>query len=299
MKQIIFASLCAALTLNACAQKNPAAVNDRKETANATSKTENGITYTNHTQKSGNKASEGSSSEVHYTIRNGKGEILESSHQRGTPIPVRMPNAEQVKGNFFLNAISMGASGDSITASAPIENMKKELGPLASKFQAGEIVSIGLTVNNVLTKEEAEAARKAVTERAESVLKGTQDLVTNYNAGKLKYETTPEGVKYVIHEQGTGAQPKNGNNVKVHYCGITLAGTKFDASFDRGEPIPFQIGTQGIIKGWNIGVPLLKQGGKATIIIPSALAYGQNPPPGAPIKPGDDLVFFIELVDVK
>ena len=73
---------------------------------------------------------------------------------------------------------------------------------------------------------------------------------------------------------------------------------KFDASYDRGEPIEFTLGSGQVIQGWDEGIGYMSVGSKATLVIPSHLAYGANPPGGSIIKPYTPLVFDVELVGV-
>lgn len=96
---------------------------------------------------------------------------------------------------------------------------------------------------------------------------------------------------------GTGAEAKPGQMVTVHYRGTLTNGTKFDASYDRGEPFTFTLGQGQVIKGWDQGVAGMKVGGRRKLIIPSDLGYG---PGGSPPKiPGNaTLVFEIELLKV-
>lgn len=95
---------------------------------------------------------------------------------------------------------------------------------------------------------------------------------------------------------GSGEEVKPGDNVKVHYKGtIAQTGQKFDSSYDRGEPIEF--GLDGVIVGWQEGIPGMKVGGKRRLIIPSEMAYGAQSVAGIPAN--SDLVFEVELLDVK
>ncbi|MBI5824086.1 MAG: FKBP-type peptidyl-prolyl cis-trans isomerase [Chloroflexi bacterium] len=99
-------------------------------------------------------------------------------------------------------------------------------------------------------------------------------------------------------EAGTGAQAVAGKTVHVHYTGKFQDGKVFDSSVTRGEPIEFQLGRGNVIKGWDEGIALMKVGGKAQLIIPPALAYGERGAGGV-IPPNATLVFDVELVDVK
>ncbi len=110
--------------------------------------------------------------------------------------------------------------------------------------------------------------------------------------------TTDSGLKYVVVEEGTGATPKPGDLVKVHYTGTLQDGTKFDSSVDRGEPIEFVLGRGQVIPGWDEGIGLMKVGGKAKLIIPPDLAYGESGAGGV-IPPNATLNFEVELVSAE
>ena len=85
---------------------------------------------------------------------------------------------------------------------------------------------------------------------------------------------TASGLKYIDVVEGTGATPKTGQTVTVHYTGTLENGTKFDSSVDRGQPYEFRLGTGAVIKGWDEGLASMKVGGKRKLIIPPALGYG-------------------------
>ena len=107
---------------------------------------------------------------------------------------------------------------------------------------------------------------------------------------------TDSGLQYIILKEGSGQSPESGQNVAVHYSGFLLDGTKFDSSYDRGEPIVFPIGQGRVIPGWDEGISLLKVGGKAKLIIPPSLAYGNRAI--GPIPANSTLIFDVELVEL-
>lgn len=109
---------------------------------------------------------------------------------------------------------------------------------------------------------------------------------------------TASGLEYTEVEAGTGAQAEAGKTVSVHYTGKFQDGNVFDSSVSRGEPITFQLGKGKVIKGWDEGIALMKVGGKAQLIIPPDLAYGERGAGGV-IPSNATLVFDVELVDVK
>jgi peptidylprolyl isomerase len=96
--------------------------------------------------------------------------------------------------------------------------------------------------------------------------------------------------------EGTGAEAKAGDTVEVHYVGVAFStGEQFDASWDRGSPLQFQLGVGRVIAGWDRGVQGMKVGGRRQLIIPPDLAYGDRGA-GSAIAPGETLIFVCDLV---
>ena len=87
---------------------------------------------------------------------------------------------------------------------------------------------------------------------------------------------TSSGLEYVEILAGAGAQAEAGKTVSVHYTGKLQDGSVFDSSVSRGEPITFPLAAGRVIKGWDEGIVLMKVGGKAQLIIPPDLAYGEK-----------------------
>lgn len=108
---------------------------------------------------------------------------------------------------------------------------------------------------------------------------------------------TASGLQYVDTAVGTGAQPKTGQTVTVHYTGYLDNGTVFDSSVKRGTPFEFKLGTGQVIKGWDEGLATMKVGGKRRLIIPPELAYGAVA--NGPIPANSRLTFDVELLAVK
>jgi peptidylprolyl isomerase len=111
-------------------------------------------------------------------------------------------------------------------------------------------------------------------------------------------ETSPSGLQYSVDAPGSGAQPRPGQVVSVHYTGWLTNGTKFDSSRDRNAPIEFPLGQGRVIKGWDEGIAMMKIGEKRTLVIPPALGYGARGAGGV-IPPNATLVFQVELVGAR
>lgn len=109
---------------------------------------------------------------------------------------------------------------------------------------------------------------------------------------------TKSGVTVEVLQEGTGAQPKTGQVVTVHYTGWLTDSTKFDSSRDRGQPFKYQFGVGQVIQGWDDGVATMKVGGKSRFTIPPALGYGQTGAGGI-IPPNATLIFEVELLGIQ
>ncbi|MFE7135254.1 FKBP-type peptidyl-prolyl cis-trans isomerase [Streptomyces sp. NPDC057638] len=98
--------------------------------------------------------------------------------------------------------------------------------------------------------------------------------------------------------EGDGEVATAGASVTVHYAGVAFStGEEFDASWNRGTPFQFQLGVGQVIPGWDKGVQGMKVGGRRQLTIPAHLAYGDRGA-GARIKPGETLIFVVDLLAV-
>lgn len=116
------------------------------------------------------------------------------------------------------------------------------------------------------------------------------------NKAKEGVKVTASGLQYKEITPGTGNQPAATDTVEVNYRGTLLNGKQFDSSYDRGQSITFKL--DGVIKGWQEALQLMKEGAKWQVFIPAELAYGATGA-GAMIGPNETLIFDIELIAVK
>ncbi|ATL47672.1 peptidylprolyl isomerase [Chitinophaga caeni] len=143
-----------------------------------------------------------------------------------------------------------------------------------------------MSISDYLQKMKAEKLAKA---------KAAGEKFLAENKTKPGVITTASGLQYQVLKEGTGPKPTLNSRVKTHYTGMLLDGTKFDSSVDRGEPITFPV--TGVIKGWTEALQLMPVGSKWRLFIPSDLAYGDRGA-GGKIKPGDALIFEVELLEI-
>ncbi len=134
--------------------------------------------------------------------------------------------------------------------------------------------------------------------------KDEQILKEYFAKNKIKATRTATGLYYTIDKKGTGPNAKPGQNVNMNYLGRFLDGVRFDGNVDeKYQPVAgrsvlnFALGTGRVIAGWDEGIQLMNQGSRATIYIPSALAYGPGGRPGIP--PNAILMFNVELVSMN
>lgn len=105
----------------------------------------------------------------------------------------------------------------------------------------------------------------------------------------------PDGMQYLVLQEGSGQKPAPSDSVKAHYAGSLLNGKEFDSSFRRNQP--FTAPLRALIKGWQIALPMMSEGSRWRLWIPSDLAYGDRGA-GSDIPGGATLVFEVELIEV-
>ena len=117
---------------------------------------------------------------------------------------------------------------------------------------------------------------------------------------EIEFPDTPPPTDLEVTDvtTGDGDEAVAGKTVKVHYVGVAHStGEEFDASYTRGEPLSFRLGSGQVISGWDQGVQGMKVGGRRKLVIPPDLGYGDRGAGGA-IKPGETLIFVVDLVEV-
>ncbi len=166
-------------------------------------------------------------------------------------------------------------------------------------FQRG--VADALAENKELfdQDERIQIIKDAFTKAAEKKAEKLKQVESDFFAGlqsKPNIKQHTEGLYYEVLQEGTGAKPLETDEVTVHYKGALANGKVFDSSYDRGEPM--DLGLDRVIRGWQVGIPLMSVGSKYRFYVPSALGYGERGA-GGDIPPYSPLVFEIELIGIK
>jgi FKBP-type peptidyl-prolyl cis-trans isomerase FklB len=217
-------------------------------------------------------------------------------------------------------ALLLFAPAAALAADAPDMTTQKSRLSYAVGFQIGHSLKgeamqidpqvVGMAIADVLAgaeprvkPDDMEAALRAYeAERAQAQMKIAEDNKKKGEAylaanGKKKgVTTTKSGLEYKVVTKGTGKQPSPTDQVTVNYRGTLIDGTEFDSSYTRGQPATFPV--NGVIDGWQEVLPMMKEGAKWEVAIPSNLAYGERGT-GHGIGPNETLLFTIELIKVN
>jgi len=270
--------------------------------------TPTGYTYT-HSKIGTEKAKPGDFAYFTFKVEGSDGTVLQDLGE-GPSMPVlQIPTADKPlpTPNPVIEMLANGSVGDTMVLHMPIDSVPNAKGN--PNLAAMEYLSY-ITVLKDLKSEvehktfleeqrlEMEAKMEEDKKREPIIDELVQKTLKSYKSKKLDLKDGPEGLKYVIHEEGQGKQVEEGMRASVHYYGVTMEGEMFDNSFKMGRPYPFTVGGRAVIRGWDIGMPLFKVGTKATIFLPYTLAYGEAGSPPR-IGPKSDLVFYVEIADAN
>ena len=195
-------------------------------------------------------------------------------------------------------------AGDSLVATQMMDTFLKRMpaGNLPPEFKKGDRILTFVKVLGIFTSD----SLKKIDEQKENAAfaKSESAEIEKFLGAKLSAtQRTPSGAYVEIITPGTGEVIKAGNFVALNYTGSTLEGKVFvsntDSTFKHVEPLRFSVGSGQMIKGFDEALLLVQKGTRAKVYIPSALGYGAAPPPGAPIKPYQHLMFDFTVLEVS
>jgi len=258
-----------------------------------------GLYFVETTAGKGAKIDSGVWVKAHFKVSLIDGKQIFSSYDRGEPMQFEYGKRFDTPG--FEEGISKMTKGGKATLVVPSKIAFGEMGrgamvpPYSTIIYEVEVVDV---MSKAQHDKQIAEEKKQTQIKMDNAKKQEGDLMKKYLADKkITAKPTASGLIYQEKVKGTGARAVAGKKVKVHYTGTLLNGTKFDSSRDRNEPFEFTLGQGQVIKGWDEGIALMNVGGKATLIIPSAIGYGDRDM--GTIPPYSTLVFDVELLDVK
>jgi len=247
--------------------------------------------------------------------RTGKDSVLEDTRKKFGGSAVPMPMQEVKKKGMPDEAFALLQPGDSGVFRFNADSLFKPQGRPVPGFlkRSGNVIVINVKTDKLITQQEEAAMEQTLQQKmmeqqqkqmlAYAETQNKKDEVTLQEYLKKNNLTptgkTPGGVYYIITQPGTGAKPKSGQQVSLQYKGTLLSGKEFDSSAKHGgQPFTYATGRGQVIPGWDEGVAVLNKGAKATLLVPSSLAYGERGA-GADIPANSPLRFDVELVDIK
>ena len=274
---------------------------------NSTTKTPKGVECQVIGQSTGEKIKPNDVITFQVIQKTDKDSTLFSTYMQGRPVKVQVHPSTNP--GDLMDVFPLLADKDSAIVKVPVDSVFKgheeEMPPF---FKKGGTINFNVKIVKV------QSLNEAIAERNEAIAKqkANEGIVADayIKSHGLAPVTTASGLKYIIKVAGTKPKPLAGDTVYVAYTGRTLDGKIFDTSVEADakagglynpdrpyEPINFAVGTQRVIAGWDEGLMLLNEGSKATFIIPSGLAYGEQGS-GHNIGPNSTLLFDLELVKV-
>lgn len=266
--------------------------------------TASGMQYKIYTNNTGPKPKLGDIVKIQYAVsaigkgKNGKDSVLMSTWKMGNPVP-----AEIMKPSFKgdpMEGFTMMSKGDSAEFLVSADSLMK-MQPNFPGAHPGEFMKFTVKMVDIMTRDQFMNERKAQQEemmKEQDAINAQQDVeIQNFLKQKgWKAEKTDKGLYYIIEKKGTGPNAKAGDSITVRYTGKLLNGNVFDSNTQDG--ITFQLGMGQVIPGWDQGFTLFNKGTKATLVIPSKMAYGPRGA-GSSIPPNAVLVFDVEVMKIK
>ncbi|HLO71140.1 MAG TPA: FKBP-type peptidyl-prolyl cis-trans isomerase [Flavipsychrobacter sp.] len=264
-------------------------------------KTQSGIEYKMcRDNKATAVAKEGDLVDIHIHTKYNDSLIFDSRVNNNNK-PVSLPlNKVRFNGDL-AEVLSMMSAGDSMIAMVSVDSLISSKQKTQPWMKPGSKITYVISMISVKTQEQINKEKNMASSEQMAI---DEKLILKYLADNkiVGAKKTASGLYYIIRQPGKGDNAKAGQTVYVNYTGRTLDGNAFDSSvdpkFNHVEPLSFLLGRGNVIQGWDEGISLLNKGGKATLYIPSPLAYGKNSPTAA-IPPNSVLIFDVELIDAK
>jgi len=244
---------------------------------------------------------------INLTVYNVEGKKIFSTLDKNKPITFEYGQPFDTKG--FDEAVSTMKKGSKATVLVPSsmgfgDKGKKDMSG-ADIIAPYSPVVYDIEVLDLKTKAENEKAQKEEAANAKKLADEAKAkepvLIQQYiKDNKITAKPTASGLYYIEKVKGKGPNAKAGNKVKVHYTGKLFSGKVFDSSLTRQpvQPFEFTLGQGQVIPGWDEGIALMSAGGKATLIVPSKLGYGDRGA-GSDIPAYAPLVFDVELISIS
>lgn len=272
------------------------------------------LMYKIHEDKSGETIKVGDFVAFKLTEKTEEDSVLFSSYDYDRPQLLQQQKSA-FKGDIYAG-LGLLSEGDSATLKINLDSMVAKMNSPKPAGTKGKYLVFNIKVDKVIPK--GKMSDSLLRGQVDVYLKAEAELAKSKEAAKvtsyiaknsLKPTVSPSGLNYVISNPGSGSKPAVGDTVLLNYTGKFLSGKVFDTSIKAiaekagtynaqrpYEPMKMPVGMGGAIPGFDEGIMLLSKGGKASLIIPSKLGYGEQGNQGIP--PFTPLIFDIEIVNI-
>jgi len=224
------------------------------------------------------------------------GTVVAKDSKWSTDKKVDLTTKEAKLGYLFGTQIGSNLVGQGmdkrVDVDALIAAIRDQAAGIEPRMSAEEMQQAQVAFQQEMQAEQEKLQAERVAEGEKNKAAGAKFLADNKSKSGVK--VTDSGLQYNTLREGKGKSPSASDTIKVHYTGTLIDGTKFDSSYDRGQPATFSVGA--VIPGFAEGLQLMKEGGKIRLAIPEDLAYGLDGPPS--IGPNQALIFEVELIEV-
>jgi FKBP-type peptidyl-prolyl cis-trans isomerase FkpA len=254
-----------------------------------------------------------------FIFKDSKDSVWRSTYEMDFPQYIVMPDTAGTKReDGMTQMLRMITPGDSVVLNISIKDFFKDIvkQPIPPQFDSTLIFTYQIKAEQTMTRDSFMTYQRDfyMKKQKEQVAKDSVAIETYLAKNNITAQKTESGLYYVITTPGKGENGKSGQAVKVNYAGYTLDGVYFDTSvkevaMEKGlydpqreqfapyAPYDVTIDRSQVIMGWHEALKVLNKGSKATIFVPSTMAYG--PQGKGTIKPNESLVFDLEVVDIK
>lgn len=257
----------------------------------------NGLQYRLYSEGTGPKPQTGDIMNLRMTYYSETDSLLFNTAKMNDTLFQVMLAAPSFKG-AVEEGFAMLSKGDSATLIVSADSVFEKTfhDKLPPYIKKGSKLRFEVKLIDFITKDAYEAEKKA---KEETSMKEEQSKIDEYvKANSISVQPTSSGLYFTETQAGKGKPAESGKTVVVNYTGKFLDGKVFDTSVGKPKPFEFPLGQGQVIPGWDEAISMMKEGGKATILVPSKLAYGQQGAGGV-IPPFTPLVFEVELISVK
>lgn len=229
------------------------------------------------------------------------GSVFWDSRDNGFPYSIFLPYDTLASGGSYQNFLLHANQGDSINFIVPAAEVFKNIlhAPLPYFLHSGDMMKVNIRIGSIMNPEQFAAREKTIREYRKNMDMQEQLTLLQYvTVHHISDSAKNDGIYFIPISHGDGPQVKDKSLVSLSYKGYFLDGHIFD-SVSSNNPLQFRYGdTAQVIKGLEIGIKKMRQGGQAKIIIPSQLAFGENGSSTGLVPPYTSVIYEVTMLKV-